>query len=68
MDLAILSAQAAAQTLIAAWQKSDFGRSSLAGYEAALKEKSLRSLLPVSYTHLDVYKRQVNKFSESLVR
>ncbi len=51
MDLAILSAQAAAQTLIAAWQKSDFGRSSLAGYEAALKEKSLRSLLH-RYRHI----------------
>lgn len=45
MDLAILSAQAAAKTIISAWQKQDFSPSSLSEYHAALKETSLLSLM-----------------------
>ncbi|KKI41231.1 FAD-dependent oxidoreductase [Hafnia alvei] len=51
MDLAVLSAQAAAQTIISAWQKQDFSSSSLSGYHAALKETSLLSLMH-RYRHI----------------
>lgn len=51
MDLAVLSAQAAAQTIISAWQKQDFSSSSLSGYHAALKETSLLSLM-YRYRHI----------------